>query len=180
MGTVVRQCTDALQLSVYMTIVRKQKHTFTSGQTWCKRGLIWPHSHDHCFFPPCYIPVSMSFVDFLYASKLPTQVIPLPRPFILFCSTRNRCGEIMELLWLLWGWTKQNVAGRSQHFSSILCPRAKQTEHHRRLYIVSIIFYDSNTFRSIYWVIQHWEDYVVPRCHRLSNSEPCSNQFRIL
>lgn len=26
-------------------------------------------------------------------------------------------------------------------------------------------FYDSNTFRSMYWVIQHWEYYVVPCCH---------------
>lgn len=86
--------------------------------------------------------------------------------FILFCSTRNRCGEIMELLWLLWGWTKQNGAERSQHFSNILCPGANEIEHHRRLYIVSIIFYDSNAFRSMYWAIQQWEDYVVPRRHQ--------------
>ncbi len=140
-------------------------------------------------FDPILIILSMlhscftvSFQDFWYVLKLHTPVIPLPSSFILFCSIRNRCGEIMELLWLLWGWTKQNGAGRSEHYSSILSPRAKETEHHRRLYIVSIIFCDSNTFKSMYWVIQHWEDYIiiVPRCHRLSNTEPCSNQFGIL
>lgn len=107
----------------------------------------------------------MTFYDLSYPLKLHTPVTLLPSSFTLFCSTRNRCGEIMKLLWLLWGWS----AGRSQHFSSILCPRAKETEHHRRLYIVSIIFYDTNPFRRMYWAIQHWEDYVVPRCHRLSS-----------
>lgn len=78
--------------------------------------------------------------DFPFLSKQCTPVTHPPNSTTLFCSMRNRCGEIMNRLWLLWGWTKQNGAGRSQHFFNILCPRAKETEHHTRLHIVSIIF----------------------------------------
>lgn len=169
-------------------------HTFLIGQSMCalntegyelKLQLImtiyWKGSHffllcngvDMTPGPPCRLCAWLR-------KKTYTPVIPLPSYFILYCSKRNRCGEIMELLWLLWGWTKQNGAGRSQHFSNILCPGANEIEHHRRLYIVSIIFYDSNTFRSTYWGIQQWEDYVVPHCYWLNNSESCSNQFRML
>jgi len=118
----------------------------------------------------CHVSVSRSHVN---ERLLITFTSPRPQwshsqaPSYCFAARGTDVGEIIELLWLLWGWTKQNVAGRSQHFPQHIVPQSQrnwtpQTEQ----YIVSIIFYDSNTFRSMYWVIRRWEDYSVSRCHR--------------
>lgn len=110
-----------------------------------------PHGH-FSFLSHSWL--TMTLQDFSYSSKLNTTMILLPSSILLFCSSRNRCVEI-ELLWLLWGRTKQNGAGRSQHFSSILCSRAKETEHHRWLYVVSIIFFMMQTHLEVQYVLSH-------------------------
>lgn len=91
-----------------------------------------------------------------------TSVINLPSALTLFCGKMSRrdcccCSK-----------KKQNKTALG--VVRISCPWSKENELHGRLYNASIIFYDANTFRSMYWVIQQWGDYFVSCRNGLNNS----------